>query len=103
MRLSEIERFPLDEGKIKSRDPEERYDYSKSLIKKLNDIYSKIAYAVNQNEEPRYISQNSKPTPNKGELLVWKDADAGAGQSTHYLVYQDPDSAVVTFASVEKA
>ena len=76
MRLAETERFPLDEEKIKSRDPEQHYQYFKVLIKKLNDIYSKIANVVNQNEEPRYISQNSKPTPNKGELVIWKDADA---------------------------
>jgi hypothetical protein len=102
MRLSETERFPLDEEKIKSRDPEQRYYYFKTLIKKLNDIYSKIANAVNQNEKLRYISQNSKPTPNKGELLVWKDTDAGTGQSTHYLLYNDSGT-VISWDSVEKA
>jgi hypothetical protein len=49
MKLSETERFPLDEQKIKSPNPEERYDYFKSLVKRLNDVYGKIANAINQN------------------------------------------------------
>jgi hypothetical protein len=49
MRLNETEHFPLDEEKIKSRNPEERYDYFKSLVKRLNDVYGKIANVVNHN------------------------------------------------------
>lgn len=47
MKLNETERFPLNDEKIKSRDPNELYLYLKSLIKKLNDVYSKIASSVN--------------------------------------------------------
>ena len=100
MRLNETEHIPLDEDKIKSRDPQERYYYFKNLIKKLNDVYSKVANAVNQNEKLRYVAQDAKPTPNIRELIVWKDTDAGAGESTHYLVYED-NGTTVTFKSVE--
>jgi len=48
-RLPETENFPWDEDKVRSRDPDERVDYFKSLIKRLRDVYSKIANAVNQN------------------------------------------------------
>jgi len=48
----------------------------------------------------QYVSQNSQPTPAEGELLVWKDADAGAGQSKAYLVTTQA-GVVYTFKSVE--
>lgn len=48
----------------------------------------------------QYASQNAQPTPEEGELLVWKDADATAGQSKAYLVTKQ-DGVVYTFASVE--
>lgn len=47
-----------------------------------------------------YVSQNGQPTPAEGELLVWKDADAGAGQSKAYLVTKQ-DGVTYTFKSVE--
>ena len=49
MKLAPTERFPLDEEKIKSDNVEERYAYFKSLVKKLNDVYGRIADVVNQN------------------------------------------------------
>jgi hypothetical protein len=48
----------------------------------------------------QYVSQNAQPTPEEGELLVWKDADAGAGQPEAYLVTKQ-NGVVYTFASVE--
>lgn len=101
-RLAETENFPWDEDKIRSRDPEERVSYFKGLIKRLRDVYSKTALVVNQNEKLRYIPQNAKPTPEQGQLLVWKDTDAGAGQSTHYLLFNDSGT-VISWDSVEKA
>ena len=47
-----------------------------------------------------YVSQNSQPTPQEGELVVWKDADAGAGQSKAYIVTKQ-NGQVYTFKSVE--
>lgn len=49
----------------------------------------------------RFISQNDRPTPEIGEVVLWKDADAGAGQPTHYLVVTDDNGVTVTFRSVE--
>jgi hypothetical protein len=49
LRLSETEKYPWDEKKVLSRDHQQLADYLKNLIKKLNDVYVKIANAVNQN------------------------------------------------------
>lgn len=48
----------------------------------------------------QYVSQNAQPTPDEGELIVWKDADAAAGQPKAYLVTMQ-DGVVYTFRSVE--
>jgi len=48
-RLAETEKYPWDEEKILSRDHRELADYLKTVIKRSNDIYSKISNAVNLN------------------------------------------------------
>lgn len=40
--------------------------------------------------KPRRLSQSAQPTPDSGELLVWRDTD----DSKTYLVYNDPDEGV---------
>ena len=47
-----------------------------------------------------YVSQNDQPTPAEGEMLVWKDADATAGNPKAYLVTKQA-GVVYTFRSVE--
>jgi hypothetical protein len=40
--------------------------------------------------KPRRLSQSAQPTPDSGELLIWRDTD----DSKTYLVYNDPDEGV---------
>jgi len=68
---------------------------TRQLIRLLGDMRRDISAVDHQ-----YVSQNSQPTPAEGELLVWKDADAGAGQSKAYLVTTQA-GVVYTFKSVE--
>jgi hypothetical protein len=63
--------------------------YFKNLVLELRRMYTDIARAVNQNVNLQYIAQDAQPTPETGQLLIWKDTDAGAGNPTHYLTYND--------------
>ena len=76
--------------------------YFKNLVLALRRMYSDITNAVNQNEHLQYIAQDAQPTPKAGQLLVWKDTNADAGNSIWYLVYNDNGN-VATFGSGEKA
>lgn len=71
----------------------------RDLAFELESKYVALARSVNKNSIS-FVSQNDAPTPAAGKMMVWKDADATAGQPTHYLVYNDGTS-VVTFASQE--
>ena len=70
-----------------------------NIVKSISDIDNDHLDAINFNAI-KYISQNGPPTPSDGELYLWKDADAGAGTPTHYIVYNDGGT-VRTFRSVE--
>ncbi|MCI0418693.1 MAG: hypothetical protein L0312_05640 [Acidobacteria bacterium] len=48
----------------------------------------------------QFKDQNDQPTPAEGELVVWRDADATAGNPKAYLVTKQ-NSVVYTFRSVE--
>jgi hypothetical protein len=76
--------------------------YFKNLVLELRRMYADIARAVNQNANFQYIAQDAQPTPEAGQLLIWKDTDAGAGDSIWYLVYNDNGN-IATFGSEEKA
>ena len=69
--------------------------YFKNLVLALRRIYSDIANVVNQNEHLQYIAQDAQPTPKAGQLLVWKDTDAGVGNSTHYLIFNDDGTEIL--------
>lgn len=73
----------------------------RDLLLLLDTFQQLVARVVNYNEVT-YVSQNDPPTPLDGRLMVWKDADAGVGNPTHYLVYNDGGT-VVTFGSEETA
>jgi len=94
-------RLPWKEQDIKAGDPVLLTEYLKGLLKILRSAISDIHNVVNLNSID-YVAQDAKPTPRTGQLLVWKDTDAGAGNPTHYLVYND-GTGVVTFASEETA
>ena len=50
--------------------------------------------------KPRGVAQADKPTPDEGEVLLWKDTGAGSGDPTHYIVWRFRGE-VITFASEE--
>ena len=52
------------------------------LATKSLDAYTNAGYL-----KPRRLSQSAQPTPQTGELLMWRDTD----DDKTYLVYEDPD------------
>jgi hypothetical protein len=76
--------------------------YFKNLVLSLRKMYGDIARAVNQNENIQYVAQDAQPTPSLGQAMVWKDTDAGAGNSTHYLCFNDGGT-IVLWGSNNKA
>jgi len=73
------------------------------LVRDLEKYQRTVAEAVNGNETYiKSVSQNAQPTVPAGEIWLWHDADAAAGQPTHYLVANDGTN-TVTFASQETA
>ena len=73
----------------------------RGLLVQLDEMLDDITEVVNFNSWP-YVSQDTAPTPEVGQAMVWKDSNATSGNSTHFLVYND-DGTIVTFASVETA
>jgi len=93
--------IPIKREKLLSDDPNVVYDYFKNVFQRIDNIFKDII--DNLYWTPRYFKQNSRPTPDKREIVLWKDSDAAAGDPTHYLVIKDPDDNVVTFSSEETA
>lgn len=69
------------------------------LTRVINNMRKEIVKVVNHNAV-EFVSQNDQPTPSSGQMMVWEDADATAGNPTHYIVYNDGTN-TVTFASEE--
>lgn len=67
----------------------------------LGTLRGHIAEVVNFNSIS-YVSQNGEPTLEAGEMMLWKDADAGSGDSTYFLLYNDAGT-VIRFSSDEVA
>ena len=101
-KLTATHKIPWKQQDIESGDHKELAEYMKSLVRSLMDMYGNITRVVNLNDV-EFVSQNDRPSPSEGRLMVWKDADAGAGQPTHYLVYRGRDGETVTFSSNETA
>lgn len=96
-----VEQFPqllFQEQNFES--PEDTYRFAAQLVRALREYQIEVARIVNFNGIG-YVSQNGRPTPANGAIILWKDADAAAGQSTHYLVATDDAGVTVTFKSVE--
>jgi len=105
MKVSPTKQVPWGREDILSGKPKRLLDYVKKLIRYLNESYEALAQAVNYNAEhhtPRQVAQDSRPTPEDGELIVWQDTDAGSGSPTHYLVVNHGGT-IVTFAAEETA
>lgn len=86
----------LNLGAIK--DPllrEELLGIWRQLERVLTDVRKDLSLVDHQ-----YVSQNSQPTPEEGELLIWKDADATSGNPQAYIVTKQSGT-VYTFASEE--
>lgn len=86
----------LNLGKVEDKQLREQLS---SIIRQLDRILGDIRRDLSLVDH-QYTSQNNQPSPQEGELLVWKDADAGAGQSKAYIVTKQ-DGVVYTFKSVE--
>lgn len=81
--------------------PKEVYDAVNNLIASLRTLHVDIVKAFNFNAV-EFISQNSQPIPEEGRMILWHDADATAGNPTHYIVVK-MNGTVRTFRSVENA
>ena len=95
--------IPWKREDIVAKDRERLADFLKKIVRLLQEMWKDLVNTINYNAEhhhPRYVSQDAQPTPDDGEIVVWKDADATSGNSTHFLVYNDGGT-VVTFASEE--
>lgn len=77
------------------------YHVLNHLITSLRTLHVDIVKAFNFNSI-EFISQNNQPTPEEGRIILWHDADATAGNPTHYLVVK-MNGTVRTFRSVENA
>lgn len=103
MKIEPSKQVPWGREQILSDEPDRLLDYFKKLIRFLNEAYEALAQTINYNADhigPRIIEQGAQPTPDKGELVLWKDTDAAAGAPTHYLVMNNSGT-VVTFSSEE--
>ena len=67
----------------------------------VQKMYKQIVSVVNHNRI-EFVSQDAKPTPEKGRIYLWEDTDATAGNPTHYIV-ANFEGTVITFASEETA
>jgi len=103
MRLSMNMNIPWNsEALNKLTRNQEVIGYFKNLVLGLRRMYTDIARVVNQNANFQYIAQDAQPTPSLGQAMVWKDTDAGAGNSTHYLCFNDGGT-IVLWGSNNKA
>ena len=105
MKVSPTKQVPWGREDVLSDEPKRLLDYFKKLVRYLNEAYETLARAINYNADhhmPQIIEQDAQPTPEKGELVLWKDTDAAAGSPTYYLVANNGGT-VVTFASEETA
>jgi hypothetical protein len=82
---------------VKRDDPEAAMT---ELVRNLERMRNRFIEVVSFNRI-LYYSQNGAPSTTNveaGQTAVWKDADAGSGTPTHYLVYNDSGT-IITFAS----
>lgn len=82
----------------KVRDPELREQLT-GIIRQLEYALILIRRDISAVDH-QFADQNAQPTPAEGELIVWRDADATAGNPKAYLVTKQ-NSVVYTFRSVE--
>lgn len=71
----------------------------RDIIRLLQLTHRELANALNFNTID-YVSQNAAPVPEEGKFMIWRDADAAAGQPKAYLV-ATVGGETFTFASVE--
>ena len=101
MKLPVLPNLPWRERDVSSGDHRLLAEYLRDLIRVLKVTFDELRRVINFNAV-ECISQDDRPTPQPGQLLVWKDTDASTGSPTHYLVYNDGTD-IVTFASEETA
>ena len=85
--------------RTKDASPEQIIESLEELVNTLKKLHRSTTEAINFNAIST-LSQNGAPTPLEGQWILWHDADAGAGQPTHYIVTK-MDGTVRTFRSVE--
>lgn len=85
--------------RTKSLTVEELIASLEELVATLKKLQKSTIEAINFNAITT-LSQNGQPTPEEGQWILWHDADAAAGQPTHYIVTKMAGT-VRTFRSVE--
>jgi len=99
--ITRQKQIPISRDKITAKDDQAFYSYFKEVLQRINAMFTDIV--DNLQWSPRFFNQNSMPSPDRREIVLWKDADAAAGDPTHYIVTKDPNDNVVSFASEETA
>ena len=94
-------KIPIQRDKITSQDPEVFYQYMKNILLRINQMIADIVDNIQWS--PRFFEQDSMPTPDKREIVLWKDTSASSGDPTHYIVIKDPKGNTVSFKSQETA
>jgi hypothetical protein len=85
--------------RTKEQTPEQIIESLEELVNTLKKLHKSTTEAINFNAITT-LSQNGQPTPLDGQWILWHDADAAAGQPTHYIV-TNMAGTVRTFRSVE--
>ena len=85
--------------RTKALEPAQIVESLEELVATLKKLQISTVEAINFNAITT-ISQNGQPVPLEGQWILWHDADAGAGQPTHYIVVKMAGT-VRTFRSVE--
>lgn len=99
IKLTKQKKIPVNREKLMTEDKETFYNYMKNVFNRINDMFGGLVDDAQFN--PPVFKQDSMPTPDKRELVVWKDTDATSGDATYYLVFKTPDGTVISFASEE--
>jgi len=100
-RLTSQKQIPIKREKLVTDDGEVFYNYMKNVFLRINQMFADVVDNIKWS--PRVFEQSSMPSPDKREIIIWKDTGASSGDPTHYLVTKDPNGNVVSFKSQETA
>jgi len=99
IKITRQKQVPIKREKIISEDDEVFYDYMKNVFRRINSMFTDLVDSLQWT--PQYYAQDTEPSPDSRELVVWKDTSATSGDPTHYIVTKTPDGNTVKFPSAE--